>query len=204
MSEHKAHREFLNSYYGKVKHIYDLTRKYYLFGRDTALEKLLSSEWKTLVEIGPGTGRNLSYLKKRRPKAVLGGVDASDEMLVLARKKYPWAKLTHGFAESCKIEDVHGEKPDRILFSYCLSMVQNKDEAILNARKSLSPNGELWVVDFGDFNKMPGFVSRKLRKFLEEFHVSPLTEELILKHKGKAEWGPGHYFVIARLRPLSE
>ncbi len=32
-----AHRSFLNTYYGISRHFYDVTRKYYLFGRDRVL-----------------------------------------------------------------------------------------------------------------------------------------------------------------------
>ena len=36
----RAHREFLNRYYGISRHFYDPTRKYYLFGRDRVLDPL--------------------------------------------------------------------------------------------------------------------------------------------------------------------
>ena len=87
------HRAFLNRYYGWSRKFYDLTRKYYLFGRDTALERMLAEPWNSLVEIGPGTGRNLRKLRARRPHAKLGGIDASDAMLEHARAKCPWASL---------------------------------------------------------------------------------------------------------------
>jgi len=63
------HQQFLNRYYGASRHIYDLTRKYYLLGRDPTLQSLLKEDWRTLVEIGPGTGRNLVKLHQKRPQA---------------------------------------------------------------------------------------------------------------------------------------
>ena len=119
----ESHRRFLNAYYGPSRHIYDLTRKYYLFGRDRALDGLKAETWSTLVEIGPGTGRNLRVLRRDRPGARLGGVEPCDEMLGHARERCPWAALQHGFAESADLTAVHGTRPDRVLFSYCLSMV---------------------------------------------------------------------------------
>ena len=102
------HRAFLNRYYGISRHFYDLTRKYYLFGRDTALDRLLELPWSGLVEAGVGTGRNLRKLRARRPAASFGGIDASDEMLVTARAQCPWARLELGFAEDAPFGGVLG------------------------------------------------------------------------------------------------
>lgn len=202
MSSFEEHRHFLNGYYGKVKYLYDLSRKYYLFGRDTALKEILKSPWESLIEIGPGTGRNLTLLHRKRASAQFGGIEASDEMLTLAQKKCPWANLTHGFAETGDIEKVLGKKPDVILFSYCLSMVQDKEKAIMNARRSLAPNGKLVIVDFGDMTGFPAILQKNMNGFLKSFHVSPLTSETFGTHEGKIKWGPGKYYVIAELDPL--
>src|SRR5690606_7770136 len=121
----------------------DLTRKYYLFGRDRVLRDLAGEHWQTLIEIGPGTGRNLGMLHDMRPDARLGGIEASDAMLEHARRKCPWAALEQGFAENADLEGLLGCKPDRILYSYCLSMVQDPVEALLNARRALAPGGEV-------------------------------------------------------------
>ncbi|MNS52032.1 hypothetical protein D3C72_847340 [compost metagenome] len=193
------HRAFLNRYYGTVKHVYDLTRKYYLFGRDTALGQLVAEPWTTLVEVGPGTGRNLLWLRKRRPEARYGGIEASDEMLDLARSRCPWATLHHGYAETADMAGLHGTRPDRILFSYCLSMVRDPQAALLNARRALAPGGEVVVVDFGDLGGVWGPVRSPLQAFLRAFHVEPLDEAVLAPHGGTRQTGPGGYFVIARL-----
>ena len=53
------HKRFLDAYYGWARGIYDVTRRYYLLGRDVALAQLLRARWQRLVEIGPGPGRHL-------------------------------------------------------------------------------------------------------------------------------------------------
>jgi S-adenosylmethionine-diacylgycerolhomoserine-N-methlytransferase len=200
--EHRAeHRAFLNRYYGISRFFYDVTRKYYLFGRDTALRQLAADPlWTRLIEIGPGTGRNLKWLRRARPNAQLGGIEASDAMLAHAQKRCPWATLRQGFAETAPLADVLDGPPDRILFSYCLSMVKDRSGALANARRSLAPNGEVIVVDFADFAGFPGGLAAPFRSWLRTFHVEPLDATVLAGAKSTT-FGPGHYFVIARFPP---
>jgi S-adenosylmethionine-diacylgycerolhomoserine-N-methlytransferase len=186
------HRAFLDRYYGRTHRVYDLSRKYFLFGRDGVLRRLLAGEWTTLVEIGPGTGRNLARLHRQRPLAVLGGVEASDVMRAHASRRCPWARIDAGFAEDADIGAVLGRPPERILMSYCLSMFTDPDRALANARQHLAPGGELWVIDFSDRVRLPG-----LRGFLSAFHVAPVPDSL-LGFSTEIRRGPLGYFVVAR------
>jgi S-adenosylmethionine-diacylgycerolhomoserine-N-methlytransferase len=194
-----AHRAFLDRYYRLTHHVYDVSRKYFLFGRDGVLERLLASEWTTLVELGPGTGRNLARLRRRRPDASLGGVEASEVMRAHARRRCPWARIDPGFAEDGNIGAVLGVPPQRILMSYCLSMFTDKDRALDNARRHLAPGGELWVVDFSDLAGLPSVPRRAMRRFLAAFHVEAVPDGLLHRHgASQVEHGPLRYFVIAR------
>lgn len=192
-----SHREWLNGYYGGARHIYDATRKYYLFGRDQALDALAAGSWRTLVEVGFGTGRNLLNLRKRRPDAVLGGVDASDQMLEHAARRLPGVKLVQGFAEQVDIPAVLGVRPDRVLLSYALSMFPDPQGAVANLRRGLAPGGELWIVDFGDLAGLPGPARNALHAWLTTFHVRPGPIEGL----NPEVWGPGRYWYRARLPP---
>jgi S-adenosylmethionine-diacylgycerolhomoserine-N-methlytransferase len=198
----ESHRQFLNTYYGLSRSIYDVTRKYYLFGRDTALNQLAAETWTRLIEVGPGTGRNLRKLRELRNDVILGGVEASDAMLEHAKERCPWARLVHGFAEDFPYDQVLGAKPDRILFSYCISMVQDADAALRNARTSLAPGGEVLVVDFGDLSGVQQPFRKGLKKWLEAFHVAPVDEDLLRRHDAQITYGPGRYFVIARMKAI--
>jgi S-adenosylmethionine-diacylgycerolhomoserine-N-methlytransferase len=193
-----GHRAFLNRYYGSSRFIYDVTRKYYLFGRDRVLQRLaVDPSWSSLVEVGPGTGRNLERLHRLRPEVHLGGVEASDAMLAHARARCPWARLVQGFAENAAFVDVLGQPPDRILFSYCLSMVTDRVAALSNARRAVSASGQVEVVDFADFDGLPAGFARRFRGFLRTFHVEPLMDPDFLD-AADVHKGPGHYFVVAR------
>lgn len=189
------HREWLNAYYGSARHVYDLTRRYYLFGRDLALDELAMGRWTTLVEVGFGTGRNLRRLRQLRPDAILGGVDAADTMLAHARRRMPGVRLVHGFAEQVDLPGVLGVRPDRVLLSYALSMFPDPAGAIRNLRRGLAPHGELWIVDFGDLAGLPAPVRDGLRSWLGAFHVQPGPPEGLVPER----WGPGRYWYRLRL-----
>ena len=193
------HQQFLDRYYGWSRSIYDVTRKYYLFGRDQAVAQLLEEPWRRLVEVGPGTGRNLKLLHAQRPEALFGGVEASTAMLEVARSACPWAVLTEGFAEDAEYRDLLGAPPDRILFSYCLSMVQDPEGALAHARRQLAPGGEIVVVDFGGLGGLRGPAAPALRRWLEAFHVTPLPRGLLESHARSILEGPLGYYRIARI-----
>lgn len=197
-AERERHRAFLNRYYRYVRHVYDVSRRYFLFGRDRVLGELLAEPWETLIEVGPGTGRNLRKLHRARPGARYGGLEASDVMLEHARRRCPWATLQQGFAEEADLTELLGRAPDRILFSYVLSMVQDQERALVRARESLAPGGKVVVVDFGDLRGMPWFAG-PLERFLRSFHVTAPPSRLLEAQGGALRWGPGRYFVIAEL-----
>lgn len=196
------HKRFLDGYYGWARGIYDVTRRYYLLGRDEAIAQLLREPWQRLVELGPGTGRNLRRLHARRPRALYGGVEASSAMIELARARCPWALLSEGFAEDADYRDLLGAPPDRVLISYTLSMVQDVEAALVNARRSVSPRGEVVVVDFGGLEGLRGPLAPALRKWLDAFHVTPLPAGVLERHARRIEDGPLGYYRIARIPPL--
>jgi len=196
-----AHRAFLNRYYGISRHVYDATRKYYLFGRDRLLNELAQEPWSCLVEVGAGTGRNLTRLHSKRPGARFGGIDASDEMVAHARQRCPFASIRFGFAEEFQASNTFGWAPDRILFSYSLSMVSAPLTALRTARASLRPGGSVAVVDFGDFSGFVPSLQGYFRAYLAAFHVNAL-DHAVLSDASTVTYGPLGYFVIARFPPL--
>ncbi|MBX2812547.1 MAG: class I SAM-dependent methyltransferase [Myxococcales bacterium] len=201
-SAREDHRAFLNRYYGVSRRIYDLTRRYFLLGREAAIAHLVEEQWETLIEVGPGTGRNLRKLKNKRPNASYGGVEASDAMLEHAKIKVPFARMVHGFAETADMTSILGKAPDRILFAYCLSMVQEPLAALEHCRRQLAPGGEVVVVDFGDLSGWPSIPREYFRSFLDTFHVRPLPSSEL---ESLAFWhthGRGQYWSMFRFSPL--
>ena len=53
------HAALMDKVYRRQRHIYNLTRKYYLLGRDRLVRQLRARPPERVVEIGCGTARNL-------------------------------------------------------------------------------------------------------------------------------------------------
>lgn len=147
----------LRRYYRLQSRIYDLTRWSFLFGRRALIEDLPYEEQDTfsVLEVGCGTGRNLRHLARAYPRAIITGIDLSEDMVRIARKKIERLR-----PHSDRVEIVHGafgttELPsptyDVIVFSYCLTIINPGFENLIKAAANrLTPQGYLAVCDFHD------------------------------------------------------
>jgi S-adenosylmethionine-diacylgycerolhomoserine-N-methlytransferase len=171
------HAERMDQMYRYQRHIYDLTRKYYLLGRDQTIAGLAVPVNGTLLEVGCGTGRNLLLAHRHYPAAKLYGLDISAEMLESAKANFRGASVQPTFA----VADATAFQPqdfgttgfDRILISYALSMIPDWEKAIDAALASLAPNGSLHIVDFGQQERLPVWFGSMLKQWLHRFHVTP-------------------------------
>jgi S-adenosylmethionine-diacylgycerolhomoserine-N-methlytransferase len=172
--------------YRGQRHIYDLTRKYYLLGRDALIQRMEVHEGDRVLEIGCGTARNLIQLARRSPSIKLYGIDASAEMLKTAQRNLSRAGLAHRvtlahcLAEELSAETSFGltEPFDTVFFSYSLSMIPEWQAAVDQGLRNLRANGSLWVVDFWDQQSLPTCFATLLRKWLSLFHVHHRPELL--------------------------
>src|SRR5438309_759689 len=116
--------------YRRQRHIYDLTRKFYLLGRDELIESLQPPPGGAVLEIACGTGRNLIRAARLYPGARLYGFDVSEEMLATAGAHVAAAGLQGRIALGCAdATDFDPRKMfgvaefDRVFVSYALSMI---------------------------------------------------------------------------------
>ncbi len=172
--------DFLDRYYRKVAWLYDLTRAYYLLGRDEALKEIAShaAQGDRIVEVGAGTGRNLIYLRR-----FLGSKDA--ELFAIepcAPMQRQLLRKTEALGASVQLIPKMGEQwsqsdlggpADIIFFSYSLSMFSDPAGAIAHARKQLRPGGLIYIIDFGKLERVPEPCRKGFRWWLRTFHVDP-------------------------------
>jgi S-adenosylmethionine-diacylgycerolhomoserine-N-methlytransferase len=210
--------EAMDGIYRRQRHIYDLTRRYYLFGRDRLIGELDLSDGGVVLEIGCGTARNLIKAARRYPLAWFFGLDVSEAMLEtargsIARHGLDW-RIGVQAADACAFDAsaTFGVRDfDCLFISYALSMIPGWERVIHSAARCLAPRGTLHIVDFGDFSAYPSTMQRMQRAWLRRFSVVPIPDfEVRLKALGD-ELGLrvttnslyGGYAILARLEHAS-
>jgi S-adenosylmethionine-diacylgycerolhomoserine-N-methlytransferase len=169
------HAGLMDKVYRRQTKIYDLTRKYYLFGRDNLIQHLDPGAGGSVLEIGCGTGRNLIAAARRYPSARFHGIDISTVMLERARRKVPpHLALAQADATRFDARALFGvDHFDRVFISYALSMIPDWQAALRAAAEAVAPGGRLLVVDFGQQERLPRIARVALTAWLRKFHVSP-------------------------------
>ncbi|MCW6508664.1 class I SAM-dependent methyltransferase [Lichenifustis flavocetrariae] len=167
--------------YRHQRFIYDITRRYYLLGRDQLIADLAPGQG-SVLEIGCGTGRNLAAVARRYPAAHLYGLDVSAAMLQTANAAFTRrnlrGRIRTALADATAFDPqaCFGQpKFDRIFFSYTLSMIPDWRAALEQAATRLAPGGRLMIVDFGQLDGYPSFMRRALFAWLRAFHVHPIA-----------------------------
>jgi len=193
MTETIETARLMDAIYRNQRHFYDLTRKYYLLGRDHLIENLNPPEGGAVLEMGCGTGRNLVAAARRYPDVRFVGLDISDHMLETARATVHKAGLAGGItlvqgdaSNPVALDAVGPAAYDRVFFSYTLSMMPIWREAIAAGLGRLSDNGQLMAVDFGQQEQLPGWFRSLLFRWLQAFHVTPRADlEAVLEEAAK-------------------
>jgi S-adenosylmethionine-diacylgycerolhomoserine-N-methlytransferase len=195
------HGQAMDRMYRFQRHIYDASRRYYLLGRDRLLDQLQPPREASILEIGCGTGRNLSGAATRYKHAKLFGVDISQEMLKSALTTMQ--RLHHDTPARFACVDATSFNPefslgqakfDRIYFSYTLSMIPNWQAALRQAISMLTPHGELHIVDFGQCEALPAGFRKLLFRWLQAFHVTPRADLKNVLQQLAAESGAAMHF----------
>lgn len=190
--------EKMDAIYRYQRYIYDLTRKYYLLGRDRLIRQLQLSGDQSVLEIGCGTGRNLIATALLYPKARVYGFDISKAMLATSARSIARNGLArrittaNGDATNFDTRTLFGLPGfDRVFISYTLSMIPVWHEVLPAAADALAPGGELHIVDFGMQQRLPAWFKRMLFAWLERFSVRPTGDvkfalEYIARERGFA------------------
>ncbi len=170
--------ESMDRMYRYQRYFYDLTRKYYLLGRDQLIAQMNVKTGEKVLEVGCGTGRNLAILAKKFPMANFFGLDASSVMIEESQKKVDANSLKNVELKVALADDFthqatfNLDQPfDTIYFSYSISMIPPWKESIANALNNLRSGGSFYIVDFYDQKDLPRLFQKLLKGWLKQFHV---------------------------------
>jgi S-adenosylmethionine-diacylgycerolhomoserine-N-methlytransferase len=142
------HSDNLIRHYKKDAEIYDINRRFFLFGRNRLI-KTIGEYLKptSILEIGCGTGVNLVKLNHMYPNSKITGLDLSKDMLKVANRKLD------KFKNVSLINDIFDQntyltKFDLILCSYTVSTVPNVSVFLSTVYQHLADHGHFACVDF--------------------------------------------------------
>jgi S-adenosylmethionine-diacylgycerolhomoserine-N-methlytransferase len=159
-----THAERLESFYKGQADAYDQFRKHLLKGREEMYAALPLEAGNVMVEMGAGTGHNLTYLgdRVRIPKKIYL-VDLSTSLLEVADRRIAgnqWNHVETREADATTFVPPEGQV-DVVTFSYSLTMIPDWFAAIDHAYSLLKPGGVVGVVDFYVARKYPESSQKK-------------------------------------------
>ncbi|NJE55444.1 bifunctional demethylmenaquinone methyltransferase/2-methoxy-6-polyprenyl-1,4-benzoquinol methylase UbiE [Thermococcus sp. 21S9] len=138
---------------------YDLTNRLISLGLDRlwrrkACEEVLKSlkvreRPLKILDVACGTGDMMLCMRKRLEKRNLSGefygLDCSEEMLRIARRKVPFARLSVGTAEEMPYPD---GSFDIVSVAFGLRNFSDREKAIKELHRVLKPGGRLVILEF--------------------------------------------------------
>ena len=157
---------------------------------EAALLSMLGEKpFRSLLDLGTGTGRMLELLAPRAVRAI--GVDQSAAMLALARSRIDQAALRNVHLRQGDIyaPPVERDGYDLVVIHQVLHFLDDPARALMEAARALAPGGRLVVVDFDahheeflrtDFaHRRLGFAGAEIEGFLAEAGLSGLRTKRV-------------------------
>lgn len=139
------------AYFAKVADRWDELRQLHV--PEEAVEKAILAALEgrvvdLVLDLGTGTGRMLELLAGHYRRGI--GVDASREMIAVARAKLAAANITHAQVRLGDISELEGGAAgaDLIIFHQVLHYFDDPGRVLVQARRALKPGGEMLIVDF--------------------------------------------------------
>ncbi len=147
----QARREVADAYFGANAKNWDKMRSLHIseeLVEGALLELVGKTEVNSFVDVGTGTGRILELLAPLAKHAT--GIDASREMLAIARARIAESNLEHiqvryGDIFSLPLDD---DTADLMTVHQVLHFLDNPSGALEEAARILAPKGRLFIVDF--------------------------------------------------------
>lgn len=172
MSISKAYNSWAESYDKMLNKTRDLEEK--------VARKTLDGYYKTIVELGCGTGKNTTWLLDKCDAMV--ALDFSEKMLGKARKKISSKKISFRQQDLTKDWNLPEDSADLISCSLVLEHIEDLDAIFKKSSKVLKKEGKFYISELHPFKQYSGSKARfddgKETQELEVYihHISDFTE----------------------------
>ena len=151
MSIQNAYNSWASIYDSNKNKTRDLDKK-------VTIEVLNNYSFKSVLELGCGTGKNTEWLTKRATKII--GLDFSNEMLEKARAKISNDKVHFQTADLNDKWIVENENFDLITSSLTLEHIENLNHIFNQANLKLLKNGLFYICELHSFKQYIGSKAR--------------------------------------------
>lgn len=165
--------ETIQTMFNMIANRYDFINNAMSFGtqlyvKTECVKKLKINPHDNILDLCCGTGDFAGIIKKINPQTCIMGIDFSENMLNIARKKYPQIQFLQGDATSLPYED---NSFDIVTMGFGLRNIQNAEKAVEEIHRVLKPNGQFLHLDFGEKNLIS-----KIYDKITPFLVSRFTD----------------------------
>lgn len=168
--------------FNKIARVYDFNNNIMSLGQHIRIKKqsvkFLNAHNVKVLDLCTGTGDIAGFIDK---SCKVIGVDFSDKMLEIARKKYPWINFIEGDCTNLPFEDNYF---DVVTISFGLRNIENYDNALDEIYRVLKPNGLFMHLDFGKKNILGDILFDIIVPHLVKiFYKDNLPYEYLVKSK---------------------
>lgn len=174
----------IKNMFDEIAQKYDFNNNLISFGTHKFIKKLcinsidITPDTKAL-DLCTGTGDIANLLKQKTENVI--GVDFSEKMLSIARKKYPKIKFIEADCTDLPFDD---NSFDLITISFGLRNIQNYEKAIKEIKRVLKNNGLLLYIDFGKTLFLSDKIYDSIILFLTKtFLKKSIAYEYLIKSK---------------------
>jgi predicted TPR repeat methyltransferase len=151
MSIEKAYDSWALQYDTSDNKTRDLDRK-------SAIDTLSKYEFKNVLELGCGTGKNTDWLLEKAERII--GLDFSQEMLAIAKLKISDDRVVFKKADLTKDWDVENQFADLVTSSLTLEHINDLDHIFSQANQKLKKNGLIFISELHPFKQYIGIKAR--------------------------------------------
>ena len=183
--------EKIQKMFNKIAKNYDFMNRIISFGTDkfikTKCVKLLDikPEFK-ILDLCTGTGDIAGIIKKTCQQVDVIGIDFSEGMLNIARKKHPLVEFIKADCTNLPFEE---NSFDVVTIGFGLRNIKDYDSALKEIRRILKQNGQFMHLDFGE-KTLAGKIFETIIPFLAKVFKQDFEAYKYLSQSKKDFWIP--------------
>lgn len=168
--------------FNQIALVYDFNNNLMSFGQQVRIKKqavkFLNAHNVKVLDLCSGTGDIAGFIDK---SCKVTGLDFSEKMLEIARKKFPWVNFVDGDCTDLPFKD---NSFDIVTISFGLRNIENYDKALDEIYRVLKPNGLFMHLDFGKKNFLGDLLfDIVIPHLVKIFYKDNLPYEYLVKSK---------------------